>query len=553
VIASPTYSAALPASPGVAIDLSDNAGAIVLDAGRWPHVEGNVSISMDDPTILDHLDPRANRRLRITAGGRAFDLGIRDAQPDRDQATVRVSLASDEALLDDFAQLTDDTGAWSRQASLRAIVNYVLGKIGAALQPGPEDANLTAKWDSVNLLVNPNLTTSLNNWTTVGTSAFVRNAGVGFGGIAGYAAATASAVNYEVWPEGSRAHTNAPAIRAGEWYTASIHTRIAVGSATCRARIYWWDDNGGLVSSVTGTTTNLTTASSTFQRISVTGLAPANAVRASALLLYVGASGNVVHVDAAMLSQGRFIPDYYDGATPGDSTYSYGWTGDPNASNSARTVLVDAPDPEAFVWPAGVSAIEFLRPLVQAAGYRLVCDELRRWTLRAADHRADGGLTYRAGVNIHTASEVLSREDEDWCDGMVVRYRWVAGGLARTRDDVFALPGATKIVLREIEAPYPGPGRAEYAVKRAQGRGRTITLDAQATWAEAVEQPLSITLDGSPIQTGITNRVEFDIARNTVTVTSRTTDTPSTAWILVRVGERWIDSPAGEPWTKEAI
>ncbi len=163
-------------------------------------------------------------------------------------------------------------------------------------------------------------------------------------------------------------------------------------------------------------------------------------------------------------------------------------------------------------------------------------------------------MTYRYGVNLIDASETLSRSSDEWYDGAVVRYRHVAGGLEQIRDDTWALTDPpSKVILREINAAYPGPGRAEYMVRRAQGKGRTVTVTAQATWDEAAEQPLTTTLDGTPIQTGVANRVQFDLSRNEVTVTSRTTDTPAAAWILIPGGERWIDSPAGESWTEEVI
>jgi hypothetical protein len=179
-----------------------------------------------------------------------------------------------------------------------------------------------------------------------------------------------------------------------------------------------------------------------------------------------------------------------------------------------------------------MSALEFVAPLVQVHGLRLVCDEQRAWSLRDVNFRAEGSMTFRDGVNLVAADEDLSRDSEEWFQGAVFRYTWTdRDGIQQTRDDTYVLPGIAqpRVVLREIKAPYPGPGRAQYAVRRAQGRGRTVTATKVASWAEATEQAFSAILEGTPIQIGISERVVFDLASNQVTVTSRTVDTPTGA------------------------
>lgn len=184
-----------------------------------------------------------------------------------------------------------------------------------------------------------------------------------------------------------------------------------------------------------------------------------------------------------------------------------------------------------------------------------MCDEKRRWTLRSADYRADGSQTYRHGINIIDGDELLSRESDEWFDGAVFVYTWTdKNGIEQQREDYFALTVTpTKVIRREISAPFPGIGRAEYAVRRAQGRGRTTTATAQARWDETTEQSLSILLEATPIQTGVANRVVFDLAGNTVSATSRTTETPAAAWILIPAGQKWLDSPVGASWISEVV
>ncbi len=129
--------------------------------------------------------------------------------------------------------------------------------------------------------------------------------------------------------------------------------------------------------------------------------------------------------------------------------------------------------PALFEWQPGVSAMDFLAPpLVQANGYRLVCDGDRKWTLRGADHTEPGSISIRHGVNLIDAAEEASRDGDDWYDGAVFRYTWTdENGIEQTRDDIYTLPGATKIILRKINAVYPRPGPRPVRGPARQGQG----------------------------------------------------------------------------------
>lgn len=176
--------------------------------------------------------------------------------------------------------------------------------------------------------------------------------------------------------------------------------------------------------------------------------------------------------------------------------------------------------------------MDFLHPLLQAVGLRLVCDEQRRWTLRNDEYRAAGAQAWRYGVNITAADEQLSRDDDSWFDAAVYSYEWTDdAGVPQSRTDAYSLiPSPSKVLRVELrDIPYPGPGRAEHMVQRAQGKGRSVTVSGIPTWTEETDQPLSILLDGTPIQTGISASVQFNFDDDTVTVSSRTTDTPAGA------------------------
>lgn len=74
---------------------------------------------------------------------RVFDVTVRRRTIDHLSKKVTLELASDEALLQDYA-LIATTKYVNVQTSLRGLVAYVLGLVGATLQPGSDDASITA-------------------------------------------------------------------------------------------------------------------------------------------------------------------------------------------------------------------------------------------------------------------------------------------------------------------------------------------------------------------------------------------------------------------------
>lgn len=538
------------------IPLSITAGDIALDSDAIPHVEAGLTLAVEDAALLDELDPRESRRVRIgaTRGGavvagvwvpsgfRYFDLGVREASPDRAAGTVTLRLASDEAILMDYAQLVDGVGAWDVQSSLRAVCNYVLDKIGASLQPGTVDADVTAFWEVTNLHPNPLPASALGYAGGAGAGVPSYNAGqqrIDWTSTASDSnlIAASSLTSYRVTP--------------GKSYVFAIEWATGSSGRTARPAIQW--RNNGSASTLETIRGPVFSYSTLFQRMHVIATAPEGAEFAYPLVLTSGNTAATLHVvKRALFYEGDKLIPFFTGASVADANYTYKWadTTTPHATSSIRTPLVER-RPESLFWPAGVSGMSFLEPLLKVTGKRLVCDEQRRWWLRDAAYRADGSQNYRHAVNIEQATESLSRDDESWFDAAVYTYVWRDdAGIEYRRVDSFALVNPpTKVLRVELrDTPYPGLGRAEAIVRRAQGRGRTITVTAIPTWGEHTDQPLAVLLEGTPIQTGIAGKITFDLGADTVTATSRTTDTPAGAWILIPTGHRWIDRPVGRKW-----
>lgn len=128
----------------------------------------------------------------------------------------------------------------------------------------------------------------------------------------------------------------------------------------------------------------------------------------------------------------------------------------------------------ATAWLPGVSAAEWLAPMIQSVGLRLWCDELRRWQLTVSQPylglpAVAPQVSPKAG-----STEKLTRADE-WCDAAIVVYSWTdAGNIPRRQVDTHTTPGWSKAVVQELDSVYPGPGAAARIVGFAMSRGRSI-------------------------------------------------------------------------------
>lgn len=210
------------------------------------------------------------------------------------------------------------------------------------------------------------------------------------------------------------------------------------------------------------------------------------------------------------------------------------------------TVSVEAAE-EAKIWKAGDSAEEFLRPIVQASGLRLVCDEQRRWTLRDEEYAAPGMLNVRHGINLMDGEDSIDRESGIWFDAAIARYRWrdIAGDQQEAVDSYAESSSYTRAQLFDFDTPYPGPGFAEYAVRRARGRGREVTFTIETDWNAQAEQTVFAVLDDMPFQVGSTQSITFDIDAEQMAGTTMTLEAPDTAYIFGPVGVAYEDVPEG--------
>lgn len=555
---------------GAGYALGDVAGSVSLDEGGAPHVVGALTIPLPaDAELLDLLDPRQHRRVRIdvtrervdgfgSTSSRSFDLGLREADIDEGAATMQLRLESDEALAMDDVLLADDpVSMHAYQGSIRSLVDAVLARIGAALEPGAPDPSIQTTSDATNLMTNPSAETSLTNAAAAFVTLTRSNA---------WAAAGAGAWSFQLaGPFGADSYleiggndsAHRLGMRAGATYTVAGTLRLtgAVGSSVASARTIRvvGRDAGGTPVQIAQSAAAPDAAGVT--RVSLTFTIPAG-YQGSSIRWYHGGTSGTVWWDALSLREVRDAEHadptdtvYFDGATTDTTDYEYAWTGTAGESSSTRIALVDRPVASLW-WEPGRSAWEFLSPIVQAAGLRLFCDELRDWRLvDGAGYVAPGMTQLTQGVHLTSARTSVSRDGE-WHDAALVRYRWrQADGTQAERIDWYAAPGYTRARTFDIAAPYPGPGRARYKVTRAEGLGRTATVEAPLDLSIVPSQPLRLTLPDIPELFGLTRSVEHDLDTFTSRIESRgLTDVPPGAWVLVDPALVWNDAPPALVW-----
>lgn len=516
-------------------------GSISMDTSRIPHVDGSLRCPLT-PDLLASLDPRVGARVSVTAtrdGGtpRVFDLVVRSVRPDWAGGVADVDLTSDEALLEDYAPLVQDRTPRTFESSARAVTAYVLSKIGATLIPGSVDADLTAQWPLDNLATDPRCTSPAS--TTFGGATATLTATTGISSVLGTGATTCATATLTAqatnWAELRKTITVTP----GQVYSLRVAGRWSLpgttaGTRALTARAFWLDKDGNPLGEVAGPTVSVSdpgAGSSPWTWLTLTAVkAPAGATQVRAIMRVAGplASGSVIEATAWMLVPADEVVPYFDGYTANDAVYAYTWTGDANLSTSHREPTIER-DPDALVWQPGQSAMDFLQPLLKVNGIRLVCDETRTWSLRDEDYQHAGSSAWRWAVNLTELSDSISIDgDEGWFDAAVYTYRWTGrDGIARVRRDAYALNDPPRKVLQvELTTPWPGPGRAETMVRRAQNRGRVTTVAGVPTWTEHTDQPVQVTTQDGTVLSGAAATVTYSLDDDTVTITSRTTRIP---------------------------
>ena len=181
---------------------------------------------------------------------------------------------------------------------------------------------------------------------------------------------------------------------------------------------------------------------------------------------------------------------------------------------------VDADIEFPVTWEPGVSAWDFLAPIVQQSGLRLWADGRRVWRLDVDETPAVGSITLDGGDRVIDASLSTDVERGGWADAVVIRYQW------RDEEDVehvkYDIAGTNKprngILISYTDTVYPGYGAAAQVLRRRQRLGRSAPIAAVADYSVEPGMGLTISLADTPAQTGQVQSVEWRYPELTMTV-----------------------------------
>lgn len=174
------------------------------------------------------------------------------------------------------------------------------------------------------------------------------------------------------------------------------------------------------------------------------------------------------------------------------------------------------PDQEARTWKPGVTAWDFLSPITASTGYRLWCDETRRWWLTVPGTATVAGTVALADdVSIVTATDTVDLDSTLWADAVVVTYSYTDQdtGLQTVRWDIAAPDSPTRVASIDHSTAYPGTGEAAARLVKLLGQGREEVVSAVSEFTAYPAQDLTIALpdiDLAGYVTGVVWRIPDD-------------------------------------------
>lgn len=539
-----------------------NTGSTITLDETTEYVTASLELPLPADTVVDDIDPRDGARAVITARigtgpARTFDVGVRERTIDHKKKTLTLSCASDEALLGDYAPLVDTVGAFAHQASLRSVINYVLWELGAYLEPGVDDAPMTVYSDARNMVPDP-VVGILAIYTSTNC---IRNFDVTWpgptSGVNGVKLSAPTSADSFVSVDGDGGALRL-GMTAGKTYTfsatGSVQTAVGGGANENARRIVVYHRVGtgpylGTPSLALPTTVGAST------RVSATVTLPAGTTEAF-VRVFLGHTIGAVTWARFRLTEHDPRPGvdntaFFSGDTADTHEYRYDWDGTVHASPSKRTALIDRA-PELLHWLAGVSAWDFLMPLTSSSGLRLFCDEGRKWRLVPRSYMVPGAILANVG-NTREGTDTITRDGDEWADGVVARFRWRGDdGTQLEASDHAGTAG--KVLTFDFDRPYPGPGTAAFILNRMHGQGRSQEVVTVTNYTATPGMEARLTMPDTDQQTGRVTRVEFGLTEGFMVIGSRgLTDTPPEAWIMLAPGDAWLDSPAGGSWIGEVI
>lgn len=150
---------------------------------------------------------------------------------------------------------------------------------------------------------------------------------------------------------------------------------------------------------------------------------------------------------------------------------------------------------------------DFIETLTTAAGFRVYCDEQRRWYL-IATASTSGSLVLDDTDNITAFQKTISRETQ-WYNQAVIQYDTPTEGTIF--DEYYATgTGALRtLYVKKENMTFPGMGAAQAIIERSLTRGEIYSIEAIANFDARPRQTLTVDITGEPIKSGIVQSISW--------------------------------------------
>lgn len=546
-----------PAGEPIALSIID--GTVTVDDSWSPYVQATILCwTPENLNVLEQIDPRADGltvSVRTEAqyvgtrpnNSRDYTLLLRARTIDHSTGTMSLRLSSAEMLLQDKA-LTAMTPERIYGLNVTDAVEYALTKIGAQLAPGAATANVVTDElppVATNLVANSSFETSAAGWsyggnvqdgsgtvsrpvgtaysgdrlarlTFSGTTSLPPVDGLGAGLYTDFTEGYVAGETYS-FAAYVRASKNMPMVLAVEWRTATAAIRTDTSAVTVIGAQGW--TRVVLESSRVPDAT--TVARMKFYSVNVAGYTAWN-------------PGDTLDLDAILAVQGSEALPYFDGSTV-EPLYTFEWTGTPHASPSTRTAR---PNTDAMIWNPGVTAWDWLTPLLTSTGLRLYCNAAAEWILTTRDAFTSGQVNVSPTNGMTGAADDVDRDDDEWFDSVVIKY---AGDVY----DIANPSGRKTRVYDWSDRAIPAFGGAAQILTRAGGYGRTYGIQAISDYNAEPGKQLVLSVPGQISSAGTVRSVEWTFPDGTMSIGSRglvETD-QSEAWLFAPLANTWATTP----------
>lgn len=205
---------------------------------------------------------------------------------------------------------------------------------------------------------------------------------------------------------------------------------------------------------------------------------------------------------------------------------------------------------DAGIWEPGQTAWDYLQPLVQAASLRLYCDEKRKWYLVADQAETAGSINLSYTGTMTDASDIISRDSEEWYDAVVIKYTYVDGsGNTVNAYDAASSAGYSKVLSLTYDTAKPAAGQAARILQRAQGRGRVNEIRAISDYLATPGMVATIAMPDTDSQIGNLAAITWNFPSDEMSVKTRgLLEVSPYAWLYQPLGRRWNSIAAGVKW-----